>query len=208
MNGSVNNLNGNPLNNLNGNPGTMSFADIILGNTTSPVTNVVFTWFKGNSNGDSPWGNGRTYIFAVSGSSDGGTTYNPVTVTGYDHDGVVEATAPATQGTGSAAYTGVLTNNGTYCNFTMDNGINPLLRGLSKFRPASGGFDHHQRDEAFDSIHHAFDLRRQLRHLPRTEQPQRHHHVRLADVRQQPRLSLRRRQRWTESPRRDCIPGR
>ena len=44
-------------------------------------------------------------------------------MTGYDHDGIVEATAPATQGTGSAAYTGVLTNNGTYCNFTMDNGV-------------------------------------------------------------------------------------
>jgi hypothetical protein len=117
-------MNGN-INNINGNAGTMWLSDIALGDTTSPVTNVVFNWLVGSNNGHSPWGNGRTFIFALSGSTDN-VNFAPIAVTGYDHDGVIESNAPPTTGTGSAALTGVLTNSGTYCNFTMDNGIYPV----------------------------------------------------------------------------------
>lgn len=121
MNGGINNLSAAG----NGRAGTMWKSDITLSDTASPVTSIVFSWLVGSNNGNSPWGNGRTFIFAVSGSTDG-VTFSPIAVTGYDHDGIIEATAPATFGAGSTAYTGVLTNNGTYCNFTMDGGIYPV----------------------------------------------------------------------------------
>lgn len=110
------------VNNINGNAGTMWFSDITLSDTTSPVTSIVFNWLTGNSNGSSPWGNGRTYIFAVSGSTDG-INFSPIAVTGYDHDGVMEANGPHTTGTGDTNLTGVLVNDNTYCSFTMDAGI-------------------------------------------------------------------------------------
>jgi hypothetical protein len=110
------------VNNLNGNAGTMWMTDITLGNASSPATNIVFNWLAGNNNGRSPWGNGRTFIFGVSGSTDG-VNFSPVAVTGYDHDGVIESNAPPTTGTGSTNLTGVLVNDNTYCSFTMDGGI-------------------------------------------------------------------------------------
>jgi hypothetical protein len=116
---------GGGVNNLNGNGGTLTMSDITLGNTTSPVTNVLFSWLWGSSNARSPWGNGRTFIFALSGSTDG-VNFAPIAVTGYDHDGIIESNAPVTIAGGSAALTGTLTNGGTYCNFTMDGGTKQL----------------------------------------------------------------------------------
>jgi hypothetical protein len=106
------------VNNINGNAGTLWHSDIALTDTTSPVTNIVFSWLTGNNNANSPWGNGRTFIFGVSGSTNAGVNYSPIAVTGYDHDGVMESNGPPTTGTGIPS---VLTNS--YCNFTMDNGI-------------------------------------------------------------------------------------
>lgn len=109
-------LNGG-LNNMSTNHGSAFYSDLQLQNPSSPVTSVDFEYYGQNAT-QNPFTDGRTFIFALSGSSDG-TTFTPITVTGYNQKGILAADAPATSGTGVAP---VLTND-TYCTFTMDGGI-------------------------------------------------------------------------------------
>jgi hypothetical protein len=113
-------LNG-AVNNLSANHGVLFGSDVPLADTTDNITSIDFYWW-GQNTAKNPYQNGRTFIFAVSGSSDG-NNFSPIAGTGYNQDGVIEADAPHTFGSGSTALTGILTNDNTYCSFTMDGGI-------------------------------------------------------------------------------------
>jgi predicted alpha-1,6-mannanase (GH76 family) len=67
---------------VNGNNPRLYSLDIILANTTSPVTSIDFNYLSGSGEGA---------IMAVSGMS--GATFSPIAVTGYNEDIVVEAAA-------------------------------------------------------------------------------------------------------------------
>lgn len=69
--------------NVNNNNPRLGNYDITLGNTTIPVTSIEFSYVSG----------GRASIFAVAGQTTSGGTFNPVAVTGYTADPVVEASA-------------------------------------------------------------------------------------------------------------------
>jgi hypothetical protein len=76
----------------------------------------------------------------VSGSTDNGTTYSPVPVTGYNADGIIEADAPKAVGSGFGS---VLTNGSTYCTMTMDGGTTKfgatwMERGYFTPSPSAG----------------------------------------------------------------------
>jgi len=73
----------NSLSYTNGNGVRINYGDIALGDTVNPVTSIDLTYVSG----------GRTAIFGVSGSTDN-TIFTPVTVTGFNRDMIVEATAP------------------------------------------------------------------------------------------------------------------
>ncbi|HTV63030.1 MAG TPA: glycoside hydrolase family 76 protein [Verrucomicrobiae bacterium] len=87
--------------NVNGNDPRLYSLDIPLTNTASPVTSVGFSYTSGGGHGA---------IMAVSGLN--GTSYTPISVTGYNEDIVVEA---------AAGKPGEL-NGGTTA--TMDSGTN------------------------------------------------------------------------------------
>jgi len=87
-------------NTVNGNNPRLYSLDIVLTNSSSPVSSVDVTYISGSGNGA---------IMAVSGLSGG--FYVPIAVTGYNEDIVVEA---------SAARGGALTNTTA----TMDGGTN------------------------------------------------------------------------------------
>jgi hypothetical protein len=61
--------------------GRLFYFDVPLNFTSSLITNVVFTFESG----------GRAVIFGLSGSTDGGTTFRPINVTGFNYDMVIEA---------------------------------------------------------------------------------------------------------------------
>lgn len=84
-NGRVNTDNGQLGSTYANNP-KLFYADIFLQDTTTPVREIEFRYSSGN---------GRTAIFAVSGSSDG-ATYVPLDVQGFTHDMIIEAGAPLT----------------------------------------------------------------------------------------------------------------
>lgn len=86
--------------NVGGNDPRLYSLDITLLNITSPVTSIDFSYVSGGGHGA---------IMAISGSSGG--TFNPITVSGYNEDIVVEASAPQ-----PGALTGVTTA-------TMDTGV-------------------------------------------------------------------------------------
>src|SRR5690606_1105720 len=69
--------------NVNNNNPRLGNYDITLGNTTIPVTSIEFSYVSG----------GRASIFAVAGQTTSVGTFNPVAVTGYTADPVVEASA-------------------------------------------------------------------------------------------------------------------
>ncbi len=98
------------INNLNGNPGALLFhADIASTHPSSTATNISFSWVSG----------GRAAIFALSASTDG-TTYQPVGVSGYDADVIVEKEQPyyhAGNFTATTATMDLGTNNGNYTFF-------------------------------------------------------------------------------------------
>jgi Concanavalin A-like lectin/glucanases superfamily/Bacterial lectin/Immunoglobulin I-set domain len=100
------------------NAGEIFYGDVAVGDPGTPITSIDFYWW-GNGTAQNPWSNGRSFIFGVSGSVDGGTTYSPITVTGYNADGIIEADAPKAVGAGFGS---PLTNDNTYCTMTMDGG--------------------------------------------------------------------------------------
>jgi hypothetical protein len=63
------------------------FRDMTLTNTTSPVTTVDFFYLSGQASSHND-------ILAMSGATTTGGTVNPIDVTGFDYDFVVEASAP------------------------------------------------------------------------------------------------------------------
>src|SRR4051812_29955095 len=73
-------------NNMNASPQVpRAFFNDLPVSSASPVTRIEFSYSSAG---------GRAMIFALSGSSDG-TTFSPLAVTGYNADGIVEASAPA-----------------------------------------------------------------------------------------------------------------
>jgi len=101
--------------------------EIVLTNTTSPVTNVTFTYVSSTG--------GHTCIMAISGQAPSGGNFNPIAVTGYNADIVVEAAANPPR---SGDYT-------NYVTVTMDNGTNVAAggntwyeQGLDPVHPATG----------------------------------------------------------------------
>lgn len=94
--------------------------DVVLVNTTSPVTRVVFNYASGANN----------CIFAISGSTGG--AFTPIGVTGYNQDLIVEAGAPTfapLPGYTSATMEGGVANNGNtwyeagYLPFATNTGL-------------------------------------------------------------------------------------
>jgi len=107
--------------NVGVNPAGAFFAtDVVLANSAVNITSVDF-YYTGSGTGvnlNNTNSNGRAVILAISGSTNN-VNYNPLTVTGYNQDVVVEADGPQTTGTGVAS-AGTLTNNITV---TMDGGV-------------------------------------------------------------------------------------
>lgn len=94
----------NNINQADGNP-RISTNDVVLANTTSPVTNLTFTFLTG----------GRAAIFAVAGQATAGGVFSPVAVTGYNADVVAEASAsrlPAACNATTASMDGGVNNTG------------------------------------------------------------------------------------------------
>src|SRR5262249_16625271 len=113
--------------NLNGVPaGALFNADVLLANPSVLVTSVDFYYVASGATPNAN-NNGRANIFAIAGSTDN-ITWSQVPVTAFNYDTVVEADAPTTVGTGVAdpitglTPWGILTNDNTYINFTMDGG--------------------------------------------------------------------------------------
>ena len=116
---------GGGIQNLNGVPaGALFGADVPLGTPGVNVTSVDFYYVDSNGNTNN---NGRANIFAIAGSADN-INWSPVPVSGFNFDTVIEADGPKTTGTGNpdpitgTTPWGVLTNDNTYINFTMDGG--------------------------------------------------------------------------------------
>lgn len=110
MDGGMQNLNANPA-------GAVYAVDVTLGNTIANVTSIDF-YYVGSGGNNNTNNNGRSAILAVSGSTDN-INFNPIAVSGYNYDVIVEADGPQTTGTGQAAGY-ALTNNVTV---SMDGGI-------------------------------------------------------------------------------------
>lgn len=75
------------------------FRDVVLTNTTSPVTSIDLFMISGNSGAHSD-------VIAVSGDATGGGTISPIAVTGYTYDFIVEKEAPQRQRVLSATMEG------------------------------------------------------------------------------------------------------
>lgn len=110
-------MNGVCANNVT-NAAEIFYGDVAVGDPGTKITSIDFYWW-GNGTAQNPWSNGRSFIFGMSGSTDGGATYSPIPVTGYNADGIIEADAPKAVGAGFGS---PLTNDNTYCTMAMDGG--------------------------------------------------------------------------------------
>jgi len=95
---------GGNLQQIDGSNGDLYYNDITV-SAGSPVVSIDFT----NAGGG---GGGRMGLFAISGSTDGVSYTNPLVLTGFNYDLVVEATAPN------------FSMNVTGCTATMERGTN------------------------------------------------------------------------------------
>lgn len=89
--------------------GSRIWANDIGVTSSSPVTSIDFNHASGN---------GRTMIFALGGQTASGGNFNPVTVTGYNADGVIEATQPLYRGSLYTATTATMDLGTNNSNFT------------------------------------------------------------------------------------------
>jgi len=71
----------------NGDNPRLYFRDVVLTNTTSPVTSIDVYYLTGNAGAHSD-------VIGVSGDPTGGGTVSPIAVTGYTYDFIVEKEAP------------------------------------------------------------------------------------------------------------------
>jgi len=101
------------LNNYDSNNPRLYGKNVTLANTTSPVTSIDLQYV-------SSAGGAHTCIMAVSGQAPGGGNFNPIAVTGYNADIVVEAAAGPLSNAG-ALTAAPLT---TFTTATMDAGTN------------------------------------------------------------------------------------
>lgn len=106
-----------------GNP-KLFYADIAIMNNTTPVREVEFRYVSGN---------GRTAIFAISGSQDG-TTWTPLDLSGFTHDMIVESNAPLTGAL--FGYTTVVMDGGDAATNSVGNGFYEI--GFNRDAPATG----------------------------------------------------------------------
>jgi hypothetical protein len=113
--------------NVNNNNPRLSNFDITLGNTTSPVTSIDFSYVSG----------GRASLFAVAGQATPGGNFTPALVTGFNADPVVEASAYRYPNPLLTPITATM-DGGT--NFNGSNGaLNTWYeRGYFKYRPETG----------------------------------------------------------------------
>ena len=121
------------------NPGNLSFAnvnetnprlysrDMVLANTTSPISSIQFVYVDG----------GRAMIFAVAGQTSSGGAFSPVPITGYTADGVIESNIYRFPAPYYAATTATM-DGGT--NFTDGpNNLNTWYeQGYYRHRPETG----------------------------------------------------------------------
>ncbi len=148
--------------NVNGNDPLLYSLDITLVNTASPVTSINFTYTSGGGHGA---------IMAVSGST--GSTFNPIAVTGYNEDIIVEAGAGV-----PGSLTGVTTA-------TMDTGTANTANtwyesGYVVSAPGTGlrarGFDVHQFFGGRPPLHDGVELCGEQRHPRHLQCSDRHAH--------------------------------
>ncbi len=109
------------VNNIGGAARGAAFAaDVTVGNPAVNITSVDL-FYNGSGTGanlNNTNSNGRAVIFAIAGSTDS-VNFNPVAVTGFTYDAVVEFDGPPTTGSGVAAGS-TLTNN---VSASMDGGL-------------------------------------------------------------------------------------
>lgn len=110
------------LDNVNGGAVKLWNNDIVLGNITSPVTSIDFTYTSG----------GRASIFAVAGQTTPGGTFSPVDVTGFNADAIVEAGVARFPNPDYSAVTASMDGG------TNKNGNTWYERGYYRNMPTSG----------------------------------------------------------------------
>jgi hypothetical protein len=122
-NGRVNTDNGQLGALYSGNP-KLFYGDIAIAQNTKPIKEIEFRYASGN---------GRTAIFAVSGSNDG-VTWTPIDVQGFTHDMIIESNAPLTGVL--SGYTTAVMDGGNAATNSAGNGFYEV--GFNRDAPSTG----------------------------------------------------------------------